>query len=241
MARYVYPWPAGLRVTGSVWQPVHRIGMTRSLLTGAVYQTETHRPRIAAQVNGVAGPAHAPELAIFLARMRGGHNLVRLHDWEGWRNGGVNSIYAPATIYWSGAPETHFWDDDAVARTWSVANIRLRADAAADDASIEVEGLWPSQPAFQRGAELSIGGWTYRVSAAVSADANGHATVPVAPRLVVATAAGTAVDHARSGLFVLTGPPRGLDRDIFGAARWSMDFLQVFEEELVEAPVYETA
>ncbi|MDF1720509.1 MAG: hypothetical protein P1U65_07540 [Minwuia sp.] len=242
MTRYVYQWPAALKVTGSGWVPQHRIGSTRSLLSGAVYQTETHRPRILATVSGVAGPPHMPDLNIFLARMRGGHNLVQLTDWEAYRNGGVVSTYQAATVNWADASGGEWsWDDTGTLRPWVGASPVVAANAAADAATISVSGLWPSLPAFTRGAEISIGGWRYRVTADVTADADGLASISIAPRLVLDAAEDDAVTYEASGLFVLAAPPTGLERDQNGVSNWQMQFLQVFADELGEVPVHEDA
>lgn len=242
MTRYVYPWPSALRVTGSGWVTQHRTGSTRSLLTGALYQTESHRPRIMATVSGVSAPVHVPDLNIFLARMRGGHNLVELTDWESFRNGGAVATYRSADVRWSdNGGLARSWDDTGTLRPWAGSAPVVAADAAAEVASIGVVGLWPSSTAFTRGAEIGIGGWVYRVTAEVVADADGLATVPIAPRLVVAASEGDAITYEYSGLFVLTAPPSGLDRDMNGVSRWTMQFLQVFADELGEVPVHENA
>jgi hypothetical protein len=243
VTRYVYQWPSALRITGSGWVTRHRIGATRSLLTGALYQTESHRPRIMATVSGVSAPAHMPDLNIFLARMRGGHNLVELTDWEAFRNGSAGNAYRAADVLWSddgGAARS--WDDGGTLRPWSGALPILAADAAAGAASVSVAGLWPGITAFPRGAEIAVNGWPYRVTADVVADADGLATVPIAPRLVSAAGADDAVTYEHAGLFVLSAPPAGLDqRDINGIARWTMQFMQVFTDELGEVPVHESA
>lgn len=242
MTRYVYRWPGELRVTGSGWVPQYRIGDTRSLLTGALYQTETHRPRIMATVSGVSAPVHMPDLNIFLARLRGGHNLVELTDWESFRNGSAASAYRASDVRWAdGGGAERSWDDAGTLRPWAGSLPVLGAGAAAEAASISVAGLWPGVTAFPRGAEIGIAGRPYRVTADVVADGDGLALMPIAPRLLAAADAGDAIACAYSGLFVMPAPPTGLDqRDINGIARWTMQFIQVFADELGEVPVHES-
>lgn len=232
MTRYVYEFPKCIGVVSSEWKLKYQLGMTNSLMTGSTYITETSNPRIMATVTVVTGPNLNPGvLEVFVANLRGGHNLAKLYDWSSVNTNLVQPEYLSGPVLWSNNNNSLPWVNAGDEYTWSTPNIRVVDDVVKNSNTMRLRGLWPSRKAFSVGSEISINNRYYRISSDAYANRYGEVAVTIAPRLYGDVQKGDVVNHPTNGLFILSNAG-SFERDNTGSLTSTMQFIQIFKSEL---------
>lgn len=236
----VYIWPR--YITGSLKYSDQSRVRREVAINGAPSLAVEIEPRVTIEVGGTIARDRRPDLDIFLDRMGGGTAYAGLWDMDRVRFGwdGVPALRtSDGAEFWHVTGRTSLYNDDAAdGTTWRSIFALANGAASAGATSLAVDGLLPGE-VIPRGSFIRIGDFRHTITASVTANGSGEATLSLARplRANVADNAGVRIpgDFCVCQLF---GPPDIDAKDSDGVGDFKLTFLEVYAGEVVGGFTY---